>query len=270
MLVVRAKSLSFLRHGRPRTFESHSRTKVFTNPNLMKSFLYLALGIGALLASPSAQAHCYRSNMLPPVHIEREVKPVLTYSDVVSIRSERTVVALASPFTGPTPRASFSAPRVSTSFRSTPTYRSFSPAPSRSYSFSRTSSPSISSRPAATSAPRTYTYSISGVPHTKAYSPARTSQPAEVHHYHNSGGGGGLSAIDVILLNQALNSGHQSQEYARAGPTHYSPSGDIGATQSAEPADEGISGWGIFWIIIFCLGIAGAVCFGLHRLTQKN
>jgi hypothetical protein len=264
----------------------------------MKSFLFRALGVSALLASHSAQAHSHptmpKGLHLPAAHIEREVKPVLTYSDVVGLRSERTVVALASPFTGPTPRASFSAPRVSTSFRSTPSYRSFSPTPSRTYSFSRASSPSASTRPAATSAPRTYnfsqasspststrpattsaprtyTYSISGVQRTKTYTPAPSSQPAEVHHYHPSGsGGGGLSATEVILLNQALNNNnsHQSQAYSDAGAIGRYVSSDSETAQLADSGDEGISGWGIFGIVVLCLGIAGAVCFAVHRLVK--
>jgi hypothetical protein len=252
----------------------------------MKSFLFLAFGVSALLASHSAQAHSHptmpKGLHLPTTHIEREVKPVLTYSDVVGFRSERTVAALASPFTGPTPRASFSAPRVSTSFRSTPSYRSFSPTPSRTYSFSRASSPSTNTRPAATSTPRTYNFSRASSPSTSTSAPrtytypltrsARSStpvsSPAEVHHYHNSGGGGGLSATDVILLNQALNSGHQSQANLTPGATGRYASNDIGASQLAAADDEGISGWGILGIVVLCLACAAAFGFGLHRFSK--
>jgi|GEM_PF-4279026 len=220
----------------------------------MKVFALLALSMGALLATTSAEAH---SHPRPVTGLEPPVARTVN----ITIDS---VAALASPFTGPTPRASFSAPRVSTSFRSTPTYRSFSPTPSRTYTFSRASSPSISTRPAATSAPRTYSY-----PLTRSARPSTpVSSPAEVHHYHNSsGGGGGLSATEVILLNQALNSGHQSQQYSEAGAIRHTPASDIGATELADK-DEGISGWGIFGIVLLCLGVAALFGFLLNRLAK--
>ena len=219
----------------------------------MKVFALLALSMGALLATTSSEAH---SHPRPSAGLE----PPMAHTVSITIDS---VAALASPFTGPTPRASFSAPRVSTSFRSTPTYRSFSLTPSRTYTFSRASSPSISTRPATTSAPRTYSY-----PLTRSASSTPVSRPAEVHHYHNSsGGGGGLSATELILLNQALNSSHQSQQYSEAGATRHTPTSDIGATEFAD-RNEGISGWGIFGIVLLCLGVAALFGFLLNRLAK--
>jgi hypothetical protein len=235
----------------------------------MKSFLYLALGIGALLASPSAQAHSHpampKGLHLPATHIERKVSRVFTYSDVVGLRrGVDSVAALASPATGPTAHVSVSSSHPSFGgFHSTPSYHSYSPSPSRSFTF-RSSSPSISTRPAATSTPRTYNYN----PFARSAPSTPVSRPAEVHHYHNSGGGGGLSATEVILLNQALNSGHQSQTAITPGATGRYASSDIEATQAAELDDEGISGWGIFGIVILCLACAAAFCFVLHRLSK--
>lgn len=174
----------------------------------MKFFVGIALLASSLLTTISSQGHSHpampKGLFLPPAHVEHEVKPAFTHADIVGARSAvDSVAALASPFTGPTAHVSTSHPSFG-GFHSTPSYHSYSATPSRSFTF-RSSSPSVS-RPATTSTPRTYTYSISGAPRTKAYAPAPSSPPAEVHHYHSSGGGsGGLSATDIILLNAALN-----------------------------------------------------------------
>lgn len=220
----------------------------------MKVFAMLALSMGALLATASAEAHSHPrlpKGLEPPVAHTVHVAP-------------DSVAALASPTTGPTAHVSSSHPSFG-GFHSTPSYHSYSPSPSRSFTF-RSSSPSISTRPATTSAPRAYNYNPFA---RSARSSTPVSRPAEVHHYHNSGGGGGgLSATDVILLNQALNNSHQNQAYSDAGATGRYASSAIGTAQSADSSDEGISGWGIFGIVVLCLGIAGAVCFAVHRLVK--
>ena len=227
----------------------------------MRRLLILALGASAILATTSAQAHN---------HLAKHESPVPAKAISFDVAPD-SVAVVASLTTGPTFHVS-SRPSYS-GFRSTSS-RSYSAPATRSYSAPRTysfrpSSPSISMRPAATSTPRTYTYSISGVPHTKAYTPAPSSPPAEVHHYHDGGSrGGGLSATDVILLNAALNSNHQNQLASAPGSTgRFVSDTDSYVPAQADKPDDGLSGWLIFGIIVL---VVGGIVYGAYRYIESD
>ncbi|MGI4760606.1 MAG: hypothetical protein ACRYF0_07870 [Janthinobacterium lividum] len=224
----------------------------------MRRLLILALGASALLATTSAEAHSHPRLPKGPAHSVAHTLHVAPDS----------LVAPASLTTGPTFHASYSAPHVSSGgFHSMPTYRSFSATPSRTYNFSRASSPSISTRPATTLTPRTYTYNISGVPRPKTYTPAPSSQPAEVHHYHNSGGGG-PSVTDMILLNAALNSNRQNQGTSTpdTGTGRFVSDNENYSPAQADKPDDGLSGWQIFGTVL----VVGGIIYGGYRYVTQT
>jgi len=206
----------------------------------MKVFALLTLAVGSLLATTSAEAHTQ------PVAIRtRLTADRLTMVPV-------PVVALIGPVMSSHPSVSvhpsFSGFHSTPSFHSAPAYHGFSATPSRPFTF-RSSSPSVSTRPASTSPTRSY-----------SLSPTRSAPPAEVHHYHTGGGGGGLSATDIILLNSALNSGRQNN-YSSAGASQFVPNGGVRATQAAEISDERFSGWQICGVFL----VVGGIAYGLYR-----
>jgi len=219
----------------------------------MKVFVVLALSLGALLATTSAEAHS---------HPRTPKGLALSVAYTVQVAPD-SVAALASPSTGPMAHVSSSHPSFG-GFHSTPSYHSYSPAPSRSFTF-RSSSPSISTRPAVMSAPRTYNHSP--FVHS-AQSSTPVSRPAEVHHYHTSGGGGsGLSATDVILLNQALTSGHQNESIGTLGNASvFVPDSRNYSSGEVNKADDGLPGWQVCGIVLVVAG----VWYGLYRFLSLD
>jgi hypothetical protein len=101
---------------------------------------------------------------------------------------------------------------------SSPSYRSYSPSPSRTFSFRSTPSTSTYSRPAA--APRSYTYSAPKATIAAPVSRSTTKRTVINNHYHGDGGhsgGGGLSMTDYLVL-QSLTNHNNSPTYVNAQP----------------------------------------------------
>jgi hypothetical protein len=119
-------------------------------------------------------------------------------------------------------RSSFSSSRSSFSggFRgSSPSYRSFSSSPSRTFSFRSSPLMSTSSRPAAT--PRSYSYSMPKATIAAQVSRSTTKRTVINNHYHGENGHssrGGLSMKDYLVLH-SLTSHDHGPAYVNAQPS---------------------------------------------------